>query len=81
MTPLQAQVHADSEERLARAFDTIQAAAKTGTVTEPDPAALRELVGVDPEIDQAIFRQFPELLPAQTRRQQLAASCIRKSRC
>ncbi len=72
MTPLQAQVHTDSEHRLARALDTIQAAAKTDSVTEQDLDAVRELVGVDPEIDQAIFEHFPELLPAQTRRQQLA---------
>lgn len=72
MTPLQAQIHADSERRLSEALDLIQAAATAGGEGEPDLEAVRELAGVDPHIDRAIFDHFPQLLPPQSRRQQLA---------
>ena len=72
MTPLQAQIHADSERRLSEAVDLIQTTATAGGEGEPDLEAVRELAGVDPQIDRVIFDHFPHLLPPQSRRQQLA---------
>ncbi len=72
MTPLQAQIRADSEQRLAEALDLIQTAAESSEGREPGLEAVRELAGVDPHIDRAIFDHFPQLLPPQSRRQQLA---------
>lgn len=71
MTPLQAQIHADSERRLSEALDLIQTASETGD-GEPDVEAIRELAGVDPHIDRVIFDHFPQLLTDKGRRHQLA---------
>ncbi len=71
MTPLQAQIHADSEQRLTQALDLIHTTA-TASEGEPDLEAVRELAGGDPQIDRAIFDHFPQLLTDHGRRQQLA---------
>lgn len=65
--------HRNGKRRLAEMLQVVRDVAKLDERKSEDLDKVRELVGVDTLLDQAIYQQLPEVLPDKAKRAQLVA--------